>query len=254
MSSINDVHKEPWLRIGEKLFFSRLLIGFEQYDSAQFIDDVLKASKAEIIMVGINMFQQEPENRFSVDLISLNKIIEISKYTLIGTTSSACSSQEATKQGLLLRDSLDSKIIKLDVRSHSDGYKYPNNVETIKAAERLIDNGCDVLPMISPDINSARKLQDLGCAALRILVGKIGSMSGIEDIAPLKNITEIVGIPVIAEGGISKPSDIALAFEAGADAVLVNTAIAKSIHPIKMAEVMRLSVESSDLYSSINSK
>lgn len=251
MTSPAKSYKKPWLKVGENAFYSRLLIGFEQYRSPQIIADVLKASKVEIIIIGIITSQQKSKDNYSVDIISLGKIIDLSKYTIIGTTSSAGNADEAVKQGLLLCKFLDNRIVKLDVRTCLDDHAYPDNLQTLKASKELIRNGCIVLPMISPDIDVAQQLQDIGCAALRILVGKIGSNAGIENQNILKTITGMIEIPVIAEGGISRPSDISIAFEAGADAVLINTAIAKAPDPVRMAQAMRICVEAAYLYSNV---
>jgi thiazole synthase len=155
---------------------------------------------------------------------------------------------------LLLCASLKTRIVKLDVRSQIRNKIYPDNQQTLEAARELIRQDCIVLPMISPDPTTALRLQEIGCAALRVLAGVIGSKRGITNQLLIKTIADATEIPVIAEGGISKPSDVAIAMESGANAALVNTAIAQSSDPVRMASAMRSSVNAADVFCSVRDK
>lgn len=248
MIATNNYPMEPWLVVSDEIVLrSRLLIGFEQYRSPSIIKAVLEASGVELIILTINPWQQDEQSP-SVDLASLSSVVDLSKYIIVGTTSSATSAKQAIELGLVLCELLKTRIVKLDVRFPIGQRIYPDNEQVVQAAKELVNQGCVVLPMINPDLTTALRLRDLGCAALRVLAGVIGSRSGITNQHLLKMIAGAVEIPVIAEGGISKPSDVAIAMESGAKAVLVNTAIAQSNDPVKMARAMRLVVDAAYLY------
>lgn len=242
MSITYEPPSVPWLTIDGISLHSRLLIGFEQYRSPSIIKRVLEASGVEIIILQSNRWYKEKQENSPVDISRLSEIVDLSKYLVIGTTSSAINAKEAIDLALLLCESLKTRIVKLDVRLSSAGQIYPNNQQTLEAAKELIQQSCVVLPMISPDLVTASLLEEVGCAALRILAGAIGKNSGITNQHLIKTITSRIKIPVIAEGGISRPSDVNIAMESGAAAVLVNTAIAQSSDPVETAKAMRASV------------
>jgi len=125
----------------------------------------------------------------------------------------------------------------------------PDPVETLLAAEKLVKMGFNVLPYVNADPVICKRLEEVGCAAVMPLGSPIGSNQGLQTISMLKIIIEQSNVPVVIDAGIGKPSDAALAIEIGADAVLINTAIAAADDPILMAQAFKLAVEAAEKYN-----
>lgn len=231
---------EPWLILGERRFYSRLLIGIEQYDSPALVKQVIESARVEMLTVTFDL----EGSREGLPLAKLAETIPIEEYTLIGTTSFARSAAEAITVAKMLRQSLGIEIIKLDVRTD---YTTPNNGEVVEVAEELIREGFYVLPMIIPEQNAALELERIGCSAIRLLGSTIGSGLGLLNLCSIQQIIQIAGIPIIVEGGIRSAADAALAMEVGADAILVNTAVVKAGTPVMMASAIRMAVEAGRL-------
>jgi thiazole synthase len=228
----NDQQTAPWLTINGRDLCSRVLVGIEQYSSIPLIQEVLEASDADVFITTV-----DPDGmRSSLLLSDLADAIPLEKYTWIGTTSFARSAEGALRTVEILRRTCDIEIIKLDVR---DNDNRPDNEATIKVSEQLLADGLTVIPFIRPDSSDAARLQDIGCSAIRLMASPVASGRGITDPAAIRGIIESSGIPVIVEGGLGTAHHVSQAMELGADAVLVNTALAQAQRPGLMAAAMR---------------
>lgn len=235
----------PWLRIKKVELTSRLMIGTEQYDTAEMIRDVTIAAGAELLIATIN-----PKDRSAgVAIADVDKAFDEKqyKYVSVSTTSFVNSAQEAIDTAMKLREMFDIEFVKLDVRNDVK-QRWANNFDVITAAETLIREGFDVMPMITPDPYAAMKLQDMGCCALRLSAGELGTGRGIYNFQVMENVRSMVSIPCIGETGILNVTEVTQLFDIGMDAVLVNSAIAQARDPVAMATAMRLAVESSLYY------
>jgi len=168
--------------------------------------------------------------------------IDRDKYLLLPNTSGARDAEEAVRLSKLARTATGVNWVKLEV-TPDPYYLLPDPVETLKAAEILVKEGFVVLPYINADPILAKKLEDAGTATVMPLASPIGSNKGLETRAALEIIIEQANIPVVVDAGLGLPSHAAEAMEIGADAVLINTAIATAEDPAKMAEAFKLAVE-----------
>lgn len=235
----------PWLRTKKVELTSRLMIGTEQYDTAEMIRDVTIAAGAELLIATIN-----PKDRSAgVAIADVAKAFDDKqyKYVSVSTTSFVNSAQEAIDTAMKLREMFGIEFVKLDVRNDVK-QRWANNFDVITAAETLIREGFDVMPMITPDPYAAMKLQDMGCCALRLSAGELGTGRGIYNFQVMENVRSMVSIPCIGETGILNVTEVTQLFDIGMDAVLVNSAIATARDPVAMATAMRFAVESSLYY------
>lgn len=228
---------EDPLVIAGKTFRSRLMLGTGKYRSPEETVAALEASGAEIVTVAIRRLDLDnPNARTELDYI------DWSRYTILPNTAGCRTVEEALMTARLARSLTGSDWVKLEVIPDPK-YLLPDPVGTLEAARRLIDEGFVVLPYMHADPILARRLEEIGCATVMPLGSPIGSGQGILTADELKIIIENANVPVVVDAGLGAPSDAALAMELGADAVLVNTAVAKAQDPVKMAEAMRLGVE-----------
>ena len=223
---------EPWLQIGERAFRSRLLLGVEQYTEPALVRDVLDGSGADVFITTYDL----ERTRSSLLLSDLDRELDLDRFIWIGTTSFAHSAAVATASARQLRTALGLDIIKLDVR---DTTNMPDAEATILAAKELLADGFSLLPFILPEVETARVLEGMGCSALRLMAAPVASYRGIVDAEPLRACMDAVEIPTVVEGGIGSPADVTRAFELGADAVLVNTLVARAASPERMARAVR---------------
>lgn len=227
-----DQQSAPWLTINGRNLCSRVLVGIEQYSSIPLIQEVLEASGADVFITTV-----DPDGlRASLLLSDLADAIPLEKYTWIGTTSFARSAEGAIRTVEILRRMCDIDIIKLDVR---DDDNRPDNEATVKVSRQLIADGLTVIPFIRPDLKVADTLQRLGCSAIRVMASPVASGQGILDATSIREIIEQSVIPVVVEGGLGTAHHVSQAMELGADAVLVNTALAKARQPGLMAAAMK---------------
>lgn len=234
------MNETPWLKTKKVELKSRLLIGTEQYNSAEMIRDVTLAAQSELLIATIN-----PKDRSAgVPISEVAESFGDYKYVPVSTTSFVFSAKEAIDVARKLKDSLDIDFLKLDVRN-DEKQRWANNFEVIEAAEVLLKDGFDVMPMITPDPYTAIKLQEMGCCALRLSVGELGTGRGIYNLVSTENVKNAVDIPCIGETGIIDVEEVTKLFSIGMDAVLVNSAIAQAADPVLMAKAMRLAVDSS---------
>ena len=236
------------LKIGNKLFNSRLMLGTGKYKTILDAVESIKASECEIVTVAIRRLPTNLKN----DSTSFLKELDWNKLWLLPNTAGSQTAEEAIRMAFLGHELAcqigqeDNFFVKLEVISDPK-YLLPDPIGTLKAAEFLIKKGFTVLPYINADPMLALHLEDLGCATVMPLGSPIGSGQGLNNLANIKIIIENSNIPVIIDAGIGSPSQAALAMELGADGVLLNTAVAQSKYPSQMATAMKLGVESGRL-------
>ena len=202
--------------------------------------DALAASGAEIVTVALRRADLTGRKDPFANIL---EFIDPQKYLLLPNTSGAMNADEAVRLARLASAAGLPRWIKLEI--HPDPrYLLPDPIETLKAAEILVREGYTVLPYINADPVLAKRLQDVGVATVMPLGSPIGSNRGIETRAQIRIIIEQANVPVVVDAGLGAPSHAAEAMEMGADAVLVNTAIAVAPDPIRMARAFKMAVES----------
>jgi thiazole synthase len=227
------------LVIAGRTFRSRLLLGTGKFGSNEKMREALDASGTEIVTVALRRanLTQEPD-----PFANILDFIDSKKYLLLPNTSGAMNAEEAVRLSRLAASVGLPKWVKLEI--HPDPrYLLPDPIETFKAAEILVKEGFTVLPYINADPVLALRLQDIGCATVMPLGSPIGSNRGIETRAQIEIIIEQARVPVVVDAGIGAPSQAAEAMEMGANAVLVNTAIAVANDPVRMAKAFKSAVE-----------
>jgi thiazole synthase len=227
------------LTIAGKTYNSRLLVGSGKYRDLEQTRLATEASGADIITVAIRRVNigQDP------NAPSLLDVVPPSRYTILPNTAGCYNAEDAVYTLQLARELLNGhKLVKLEVLG-DERTLFPNMPETLKAAERLVKDGFDVMVYCSDDPIQARMLEDLGCVAVMPLASLIGSGMGILNPWNLSLIIEQAKVPVLVDAGVGTASDAAIAMELGCDGVLMNTAIAGAQDPVRMARAMRLAVE-----------
>ncbi|MEN6574995.1 MAG: thiazole synthase [Phycisphaerales bacterium] len=224
------------LTIAGRAFESRLLVGTGKFSSPQVMARALAASGAQIVTVALR--------RVDIDNPADDTLREIdrNRFWLLPNTSGARDAEEAVRLARLARAATGIEWVKLEV-TPDPYYLLPCPVETLKAAEILVKEGFVVLPYINADPILAKRLQDVGTATVMPLGSPIGSNQGLKTRASLEIIIEQSNVPVVVDAGLGLPSHVAEAMEIGADAVLVNTAIATAGDPVEMATAFKLAVE-----------
>ena len=224
------------LIIAGKQFQSRLFLGTGKFGSAQEMEEAVLASGSELVTVALKRVDLE------TDTDALISHLQHPHLNLLPNTSGVRNAKEAVLAAQLAREALETNWVKLEI--HPDPrYLMPDPVETLKATEELAKLGFAVLPYIHADPVLCKRLEDVGTAAVMPLGSPIGSNKGLKTFDFLQIIIEQSQVPVIIDAGIGAPSDAALAMEMGADAVLVNTAIAVAGNPVRMAHAFKLAVE-----------
>ncbi|ABN51833.1 MAG TPA: thiazole synthase [Hungateiclostridium thermocellum] len=216
------------LIIGGREIISRLFIGTGKFPANRIIPDVVRMSGAQVVTVALRRIDFDSDEENMLRYIPKDCI-------LMPNTSGARNAEEAVRIARLARASGCGNFIKIEVIS-DNRYLLPDNLETIKATEILVKEGFIVLPYMNPDLMDARRLKDAGAAAVMPLGAPIGTNKGLKTREMIKILIDEIDIPVIVDAGIGKPSDACEAMELGADAVLVNTAIATAGDPVVMAE------------------
>lgn len=236
------------LKIDNKFFNSRLMLGTGKYKTTADAVDSITNSECEIITVAIRRLPINLKN----DNISFLNNLEWKKLWLLPNTAGSQTAEEAIRMAFLGHELAceigqeDNFFVKLEVIS-DPRYLLPDPIGTLKAAEFLVKKGFTVLPYINADPMLALHLEDLGCATVMPLGSPIGSGQGIDNLTNIKIIIENANIPVIIDAGIGTPSEAAIAMELGADGVLLNTAVAQSKKPSQMAYAMNLAVKAGRL-------
>lgn len=224
------------LTIANTTFHSRLFTGTGKFSSAALMEEALLASGSELVTVALKRVDiQNPQD----DLLTHLRHPQI---RLLPNTSGVRNAKEAVFAAQLAREALHTNWVKLEI--HPDPkYLMPDPVETLTATEQLVKLGFVVLPYIHADPVLCKKLEEAGAAAVMPLGSPIGSNKGLRTIDFLEIIIEQSHVPVVVDAGIGAPSDAAKAMEIGADAVLVNTAIAIAGDPVQMAAAFKQAVE-----------
>lgn len=224
------------LKIADKIFNSRLFTGTGKFSSPEAMEAALLASGSELVTVALKRVDL---NDAADDLL---KHLKHPQLNLLPNTSGVRNAKEAVFAAQMAREALETNWIKLEI--HPDPkYLMPDPIETLKATEELAKLGFIILPYIHADPVLCKRLEDAGTAAVMPLGSPIGSNKGLKTIDFLEIIISQSNVPVIIDAGIGSPSDAAKAMEIGADAVLVNTAIAVSGNPTKMAEAFKIAVQ-----------
>ncbi|WP_318391032.1 thiazole synthase [Enterobacter sp.] len=224
------------LRIADKTFDSHLFTGTGKFASSQIMIDAIRASGSQLVTLA--MKRVDLHQRSDALLAPLQE----AGVTLLPNTSGAKTADEAVFAARLAREALGTNWLKLEI--HPDArWLLPDPIETLKAADILVKEGFVVLPYCGADPVLCKRLEDAGCAAVMPLGSPIGSNRGLETRAMLEIIIAQATVPVVVDAGIGAPSHATLALEMGADAVLVNTAIAVADDPVTMARAFRLAVE-----------
>ncbi|WP_025142224.1 thiazole synthase [Pedobacter jeongneungensis] len=224
------------LTIADQTFSSRLFTGTGKFSSAKEMESALIASASELVTVALKRVDLKDKDD---DILHHLKYPHIN---LLPNTSGVRNAKEAVFAAQLAREALETNWIKLEI--HPDPkYLMPDPIETLKATEELVKLGFVVLPYIHADPVLCKRLEDVGTAAVMPLGSPIGSNKGLRTIDFLEIIISQSRVPVIVDAGIGAPSDAAKAMEIGADAVLVNTAIAIAKDPTNMAIAFKLAVE-----------
>ena len=228
------------LVIAGREFKSRLILGTGKFSSPESMRDALAASGTEMVTVALRRADLSGRKDPFANIL---EFIDPTKYLLLPNTSGAMNAEEAVRLARLAAAAGLPKWVKLEI--HPDPrYLLPDPVETFKAAEILVREGFTVLPYINADPVLAKRLQDVGCATVMPLGSPIGSNRGLQTRDQLRIIIEQAVVPVVVDAGLGAPSHAAEAMELGADAVLVNTAIAIANDPNRMAVAFRMAVES----------
>lgn len=228
------------LKIADREFNSRLMIGTGKFQSSKIMLQAAVASGAEIITVALRRVDLKDT---ADDILSH---IDRNKFLLLPNTSGAINAEEAIRLARLAKASLDETFLKLEVTPDPINL-LPDPIETLKAAEVLVKEGFKVLPYINADPILAKRLEEIGCVTVMPLAAPIGTNRGLTTKEMIKIIIENSNVPVVVDAGIGLPSHAADAIEMGADAVLVNTAIAIADNPVLMAEAFKHAVASAEL-------
>lgn len=225
------------LVIGGRSFGSRLMAGTGKYGDFAVMREALAASGAEIVTVSIRRVELGATGH-----VGILEAIDLSAYHLLPNTAGCRTAAEALRVARLARVMTESNWVKLEVIPDAK-YLLPDPVETLHAAEVLVGEGFTVLPYMPADPVLARRLAEVGCATVMPLASPIGSGRGVLTRASIEIMIEEATVPVVVDAGLGVPSDAAGVMEMGADAVLVNTALAEARDPVRMAAAFRKAVE-----------
>ncbi|USD60409.1 thiazole synthase [Vibrio sp. SCSIO 43140] len=225
------------LKIADKTFNSRLFTGTGKFADQSLMMKSIVESGSELATMALKRVDLDGQDDDILRPLISNKV------NLLPNTSGAKNAKDAIFAAHLAREALGTNWLKLEI--HPDPkYLLPDPIETLKAAEQLVKDGFIVLPYCHSDPTLCKHLEEVGCAAVMPLGAPIGSNKGIVSKDFLEIIIEQANVPVVVDAGIGAPSHAALAMEMGADAVLVNTAIAAAADPVAMARAFKLAVES----------
>lgn len=223
------------LTIADKTFASRLFLGTGKFGSLQDMTQAVLISESELVTMALKRIDI---NKKDGDLLSA---LQIPNVNLLPNTSGARTAKEAVLAAQLAREALETNWVKLEI--HPDPrYLLPDPIETLKATEELAKLGFVVMPYIHADPVLCKRLEDAGTSVVMPLGAPIGSNKGLLTVDFLEIIIEQSKVPVVVDAGIGAPSDASKAMELGADAVLVNTAIAVARNPVQMAEAFKEAV------------
>ena len=229
--------KKDELIIGEKTFHSRLIVGTGKFSNFELMKEAHEKSGAEIITVAIRRIDLNAPGH-----VGLIDEIDTKKYWILPNTAGCATKEEAIRIARLGRAMGINNWVKLEVIPDPK-YLLPDPIATFEAAKELIQEGFVVLPYINADPILAKRLEEIGCATVMPLGSPIGSGQGVKCAANIEIIIKESNVPVVVDAGLGVPSEAAYVMEMGANAVLLNTAIACAEDPVLMAEAFKLGVE-----------
>jgi thiazole synthase len=239
MSTVVQSQQEKLVVAGRE-FNSRLIIGTGKYRSFDEMKAAHRASGAEMVTVAVRRVPLDRSSESFLDHLD-------PQLAILPNTAGCYTAEEAIRTARLAREALSTDLIKLEVIGDQTTL-FPDNEQTLEAARVLVGEGFVVLPYFTDDLIMAKKLLDAGCAAVMPLAAPIGSGLGVQNPANLRIMREqLPDATIIVDAGVGTASDAAIAMELGADAVLMNTAIAEAQDPEKMAQAMRLAIEAGRL-------
>lgn len=239
MSTVVQTRSDRF-EIAGRPFTSRLIIGTGKYRSHEEMKAAHKASGAEMVTVAVRRVPLDRSTESFLD--HLDPSLQI-----LPNTAGCYTAEEAIRTARLAREALKTDLIKLEVIGDQTTL-FPDNEQTLEAARVLVKEGFVVLPYFTDDLIMAKKLLDAGCPAVMPLAAPIGSGLGVQNPANLRIMREqLPDATIIVDAGVGTASDAAIAMELGADAVLMNTAIAEAQDPAKMATAMKLAIEAGRL-------
>jgi thiazole synthase len=228
------------LEIGGRVFTSRLIIGTGKYRNHEEMKAAHRASGAQLVTVAVRRVPLDRSTESFLDHLD-------PELQILPNTAGCYTAEEAIRTARLAREALQTDLLKLEVIGDQTTL-FPDNEQTLEAAKILVKEGFTVLPYFNDDLIMARKLLDAGCPAVMPLAAPIGSGLGVQNPANLRIMREqLPDATIIVDAGVGTASDAAVAMELGADAVLMNTAIAEAQDPAKMAEAMKLAIEAGRL-------
>ena len=245
---MEDTSGTDILKIGNKIFNSRLMLGTGKYKTTKQGIDSITNSGCQIVTVAIRRIPTNLKNDSANFLTNL----DWDKLWLLPNTAGSQTAEDAIRMAFLGHELAcqigqeDNFFVKLEVISDPK-YLLPDPIGTLKAADYLIKEGFTVLPYINADPMLALHLEDLGCATVMPLGSPIGSGQGLNNLTNIKIIVENANIPVIVDAGIGTASEATMAMELGVDGILLNTAVAQSENPSQMAYAMNLGVKAGRL-------
>ena len=236
---MESLRKDDPLIIAGKAYSSRLLTGtgkFKDFDETRRATDAAGAQIVTVALRRVNLGQDASKP-------NLLDVLPPDRFTILPNTAGCYNADDAVRTCQLARELLDGhKLVKLEVLG-DEKTLFPDVVQTLAAAERLVADGFDVMVYTSDDPILARRLEQIGCVAVMPLAAPIGSGLGIQNKWNLLEIIENAKVPVLVDAGVGTASDAAIAMELGCDGVLMNTAIAGARDPVRMARAMKLAVE-----------
>jgi thiazole synthase len=227
-------------KIGDKTFKSRLIVGTGKYKSFEETRMAIEISGAEMVTVAVRRIELDKNKD------SLLNHLDPKRYTFLPNTAGCYTVKDAVMTCQLAREAGLGNLVKVEVIG-DEKTLFPDNEATLEASRLLVQDGFQVLPYCGDDVVLCKKLEDLGCVAVMPLAAPIGSGLGIRNPYNIKLILEAVKVPVIIDAGVGTASDASRAMELGVAGLLMNTAIAGAGEPLKMAQAMKLAVESGRL-------
>jgi thiazole synthase len=229
------------LIIANRAFRSRLIVGTGKYSSFSIMKQAHDASGADMVTVAVRRVNLSDRHKES-----LLDYIDTTRVFILPNTAGCYTAEDAVRTARLGREAGLSNWVKLEVIG-DEKTLFPDNAALVEATRTLVKEGFVVLPYTSDDPVTCRKLEDAGAAAVMPLGAPIGSGLGIQNLNNIRIIREFARVPLILDAGVGTASDATIAMELGADAVLMNTAIAEATNPVQMAEAMNLAVQAGRL-------
>jgi len=232
---------EDGLTIADRTYGSRLIMGSARYPSTEVMLRALEAGGTELVTVAVRRIKMDDPSQEN-----LYNLLGERGYAILPNTAGCYTSREAVMTAQLVREALETSLIKLEVIG-DDQTLFPDVEQLLSAADTLVRDGFTVLPYCNDDPITCKKLEDLGCAAVMPLGAPIGSGMGIRNPYNIQIIRDTIEVPLIVDAGVGTASDVAVAMELGCDGVLLNTAVARAREPVQMAAAMRKGIEAGRL-------